>query len=118
MSKEDESSKGPSIGCTTPLGVLIFGLGLSVFGAALGGGCSARIPLTEANISVAGSVGSKERTRKALPDYLEDKIGSQRGFINSQTTLGIWVAEGIGIVYIGKTPEAPLIDLNIDLSKR
>lgn len=117
MSKENENESGWKIGCTSPLGVLIFGLGLSVFSSALGGGCSVRIPLTEANISMAGSVGSKERSRKALPDYLEDKIGSQRGFINSSNSLGIWVAEGTGIIYVGRTPEAPWIDFNIDLSR-
>lgn len=117
MSRENESDRGWSIGCTSPLGVIIFGLGLSLFSSALGGGCSARIPLTDANIAVAGSIGSKDRSRKALPDYLEDKIGTTRGFINSSSSLGIWVAEGTGIFYVGRTSNAPLVDLNIDLSK-
>lgn len=117
MSKENDSESGLSIGCTSPLGVLIIGLGLSLFNSALGGGFSARLPLTDVNIAIAGSIGSKDRSRKALPDYLEDKIGTTRGFLNSSTSLGIWVAEGTGIFYVGRTPNAPWVDLNIDLSK-
>lgn len=118
MSEREDNSGGSKLGCTTPLGVLTMGLALSIFGSAIGGGCSFRIPLTEASVSLAGSIGSKENSRRALPNYLESRLGSNNNFINSSTNLSIWVAEGTGIFVVGEQPSSPLIDIHVSLATR
>lgn len=118
MSRESESERsGCSVGCASVPSVLTVGLALSIFGAAIGGGCSARIPLTESNVSVAGSIGEKNASRRALPNYLIDRLGSNYDFINSSTSLTIWSAEGNGILVVGEQPGAPWVDLNISFTK-
>ena len=117
MSQEKEGCM-PRLGCTSPLGVLLLGLGLSIFGVAVGGGCSVRIPLTEASVSTAGSVGSKDSSRRALPGYLEPRVASSKDFINSSTTLTIWVAEGTGLFVVGEQPGSPLVDLYLGAANR
>jgi|SRR3989344_3854191 len=115
--RNSENFNGCGCGCASLPVVLTFGLALSIFGAAIGGGCSARIPLTESNISFAGSVGSKETSRRALPRYLSERVGSNYDFINSSTTLTIGPAEGTGIFIVGEQPGAPVIDFNINFEK-
>lgn len=116
--RETETSKshnsGCGTGCATLPAVATIGLVFSLLGVALGGGCSVRIPLTESNISVAGSIGSKEKTLDALPNYLRDKLASNYNFINSSSSLTLGPAQGTGIFVIGKQPGAPAADLNIN----
>lgn len=118
MSKEQESdNSGCAIGCVSIPTVLTIGLALSIFGAAIGGGCSVRIPFTESNVSIAGSVGEKNASRRALPNYLSEKLGSNYNFINSSNSLVIGPAEGNAILVVGKQPGAPAVDLNISLTR-
>lgn len=116
--RDDNSGWSPGCGCASPLAVLTIGLALSIFGASVGGGCSVRIPFTEASISSAGSIGSKESTRRALPPYLEHRIGSNKDFVNSSADLTIWLAEGTGVFVIGEQPGAPGLDLHLNLTTR
>jgi len=94
--------------------VLTAGLLLSLFSAAVGIGVSVRIPLTQANITLAGSVGKKDKAPDALPQYVHGKLGGNQNFINGSQSLTIWVAEGTVIFVIGQQEGAPLVDLHLE----
>jgi hypothetical protein len=94
--------------------VLTAGLVLSLFNADIGIGVSARIPLTDSNVTIAGSVGKKEKAAQALPGYVSESLGGNRNFINQSNTLTIWVAEGTAIIVVGHQEGAPLIDLHLE----
>jgi hypothetical protein len=88
---------------------------LSLFNSDVGIGVSARIPFTESNVTIAGSVGAKDKAAAALPRYVQGKLGGNQNFINQSNTLTIWVAEGTAIVVVGKQQGAPMIDLHVEL---
>jgi len=94
--------------------VLTAGLVLSLFNADVGIGVSARIPFTETNITVAGSVGKKDKAAEALPPYVHGRLGGNRNFINQSNTLTIWVAEGTAIIVVGHQEGAPVVDLHLE----
>jgi hypothetical protein len=106
---------GGGSGCASVLVVLTAGLILSLFDADVGLGVSARIPLTDSNVTVAGSVGKKEKAPEALPPYVHGKLGGNQNFINQSNTLTIWVAEGTAIIVVGRQEGAPLVDLHVEL---
>jgi hypothetical protein len=60
-----------------------------LFGTNLGIGVSVRVPFTESNLSVAGSVGSKELAIDTLPNYVEQKVADNNNFLNQSITLTI-----------------------------
>ena len=62
--------------------VLTAGLLLTLFNASVGIGISVRVPFTESNLTVAGSVGKKEKAPDALPPYVHGKLASNQNFIN------------------------------------
>jgi hypothetical protein len=95
--------------------VLTAGLVLSLFNADLGIGVSVRVPFTESNITVAGSVGKKENAIEVLPVYVQGRVGTNQNFINQSNTLTIWVAEGTAILVVGRQPGAPVVDLHVEL---
>lgn len=95
--------------------VLTFGIILALFGVSVGIGVSARIPLTNANISAGGALGKKEVAAQALPGYLNSRIASNNDFFNHSSTMTIWLAEGLGMLVLGNQPDAPVIDLNLNL---
>ena len=103
-------------GCASIGVVLTIGLILSIFHAAIGVGVSVRVPLTSAtNVTLAGSVGTKDKAPDALPPYVHGKLGTNQNFINGSQTLTIWVAEGTVIFVAGQQEGAPLIDLHLEL---
>ena len=93
--------------------MVTLGLLLSIFNAAIGVGVSIRVPFTSSNLTVAGSVGEKEKAVTALPDYVQGRVGKNQNFINQSSTLTIWVAEGAVVVILGKQDSAPVIDLHL-----
>ena len=93
--------------------VLTVGLVLSLFHAAVGIGASIRVPFTDSNLTVAGSVGQKEKAAGALPGYDEGRLGTNQNFINHTTTLTIGPAEGTALIVLGRQPGAPIIDLHL-----
>lgn len=101
-------------GCASVLVVLTLGLLLTVFNTAIGIGASVRVPFTSANITLAGSVGKKEKAPDALPPYVHGKLGGNQNFINGSQSLTIWVAEGTVIFVVGQQDGAPLIDLHLE----
>jgi len=102
-------------GCASVIVVLTVGLILSLFNAAIGIGVSVRVPFTSStNLTLAGSVGKKDKAPDALPPYVHGKLGGNQNFVNGSQTLTIWVAEGTVIFVAGQQPGAPLIDLHLE----
>ena len=101
-------------GCASFLVVITLGLILTLFNVAIGIGVSVRVPLTQANITLAGSVGKKEKAPDALPGYVHGKLGGNQNFVNGSQSLTIWVAEGTVIFVVGHQEGAPLIDLHLE----
>ena len=93
--------------------VLTVGLVLSLFNAAIGIGASIRIPFTGSNLTVAGSVGHKEKAVESLPGYTQGRLGGNQNFINQTTTLTIGPAEGTSLIVVGRQPGAPIVDLHL-----
>jgi hypothetical protein len=108
------SRGGCGCGCGSAIVVLTAGLLLTLFNAAIGVGVSVRVPLTDSNLTVAGTVGKKEKAPEALPPYVHGKLGGNQNFINQSNTLTIWVAEGTAIAVLGHQEGAPLIDLHLE----
>jgi hypothetical protein len=107
--------RGCGGGCASVVVVLTVGLLLTLFNTSVGIGASVRVPFTNSNITIAGAVGKKEKADASLPGYVQDKVGSNRNFINQTTTLTIWVAEGIVVIVVGHQEGAPAIDLHLEL---
>lgn len=112
--------RGPGcVGCGSGCGgfifVLILGGILSIFPAAFGLGASIGVPFMESNITVAGSIGAKQKAVDALPAYTRERVGRNQNFINNTTTLTIGPAEGIGLFVVGRQDGAPAVDLWIAL---
>ena len=101
-------------GCTSVVVVLTVGLVLSLFNAAIGIGASVRIPFTASNLTIAGSVGTKQKAPEVLPGYTFGRLGGNQNFINHSSTLTIGPAEGAVIVVLGKQDNAPIIDLHLE----
>jgi hypothetical protein len=95
--------------------VLTVGIALSIFNAGVGIGVSFRIPFTASNVTVAGSIGAKDKAVKALPDYTQGRLGGNQNFFNNSTTMTIWPAEGAVVVIVGKQDGAPALDLHLVL---
>jgi hypothetical protein len=93
--------------------VITLGIVLSLFNAAFGLGVSARIPFTQSNITVAGSLGAKEKAPDSLPAYTHGRLGGNQNFVNNSTSLTIGPAQGAGLFVIGRQDGAPLIDLYV-----
>jgi hypothetical protein len=93
--------------------VLTVGLLLSLFNAAIGIGVSIRVPFTDSNLTLAGSVGQKQKAVDSLPGYAAGRLGGNRNFINQTTTLTIGPAEGTSLIVLGRQPGAPTVDLHL-----
>ncbi|MFA5932741.1 MAG: hypothetical protein WCV81_00575 [Microgenomates group bacterium] len=120
MSRERENKVGCSTGGCGGCGcVMTVGLVLTLLGAAIGGRISARIPFTEANVTIAGSVGAKELTREATQSkYITSRIAGSNNFINNTNTLTIGGIEGYEVFIVGQQEGAPWFDLGIDMARR
>lgn len=106
---------GCGCGCASVFVVLTVGLLLTLFNSAVSIGVSIRVPFTSSNLTVAGSVGKKEKAPDALPNYVHGKLAGNDNFINASNTLTIWVAEGTAIVVLGHQEGAPPIELHLVL---
>jgi hypothetical protein len=104
---------GCGAGCASVLVVLKVCLLLSLFNAAVGIGVSIRVPFTDSNLTVAGSVGHKQKAVESLPGYTEGRLGGNQNFINHTTSLTIGPAEGTALIVLGKQPGAPVVDLHV-----
>lgn len=117
MAERDNShGNGCGCGCASLITVMTVGLGLAIAstGASIGG--SFRIPFTESNVTLAGCVGSTEKARHSLPDYIEERVGEDQDFINSSQTLTIGITEGCATFIVGEQEGAPEIDIFINFN--
>jgi hypothetical protein len=110
--------RGGGCGCALPSLVLVVGIILAIFSTNLGIGVSVRVPFTESNLSVAGSVGSKELAIDTLPNYVEQIVADNNNFLNQSITLTIWPAEGVSLIVLGKQEGAPVVDVHLDAERR
>ena len=101
-------------GCASFIVVITLGLVLSLFNLAISLGVSVGIPFTQANITIAGAVGKKDKTIDVLPGYVHGRVGGNQNFINQTNTLTIWVAEGAVVVVVGHQEGAPAVDLHLE----
>src|SRR5258708_34667875 len=81
--------------------VLTVGILLSLFNAGVGAAASVRIPFTESNLTIATSIGAKDKAVAALPGYTAGRLGGNQNFFNNSTTMNIWPAEGSALVILG-----------------
>jgi hypothetical protein len=100
-------------GCGSFFLVLIAGTVLALVNVAISIGVSVRVPFTQANLTVAGSLGDKDKATAVLPGYTHGRVAGTQNLFNNTTTMTIWRAEGIGIVIIGAQDHAPLVDLHL-----
>jgi hypothetical protein len=108
-------SRGCGCGCAGFFLVLTLGIVLSLFNVGVGIGASVRIPFTESNLTVAGSIGAKSKAVEALPSYTSGRLGGNQNFFNNSTTMTIGPAEGAALVIIGKQDDAPAIDVHLEV---
>jgi hypothetical protein len=106
-------NRGCGFGCASFFLVLTVGIVLSLFNTGVGIGVSVRIPFTSSNVTIAGSIGAKDKAVGSFPDYTEGRLGGNQNFFNNSTTMTIGPAEGAGEVIIGKQDGAPPLDLHL-----
>jgi hypothetical protein len=94
--------------------VLTVGLLLSLFNGAIGVGVTVRVPFTDSNLTLAGSVGKKEKAVSSLPNYTSGRLARNQNLVNSTTTLTIGPAEGTTLLILGRQPGAPALDLHLE----
>ena len=112
----DRGCTGCGGGCAGFFFVLIVGIILSLFNVGVGIGVSVRIPLTSSNVTLAGSVGTKDKAVGELPDYTDGRLGGNQNFFNNSTTMTIGPAEGAALIIIGKQDGAPPLDLHLSVN--
>jgi hypothetical protein len=93
--------------------VLTVGIVLSLFNAGVSVGVSVRVPFTQSNLTVAASIGAKDKAVSSLPAYTAGRLGGNQNFFNNSTTMTIGPAEGAALVVLGKQDGAPAIDLHL-----
>lgn len=93
--------------------MLTVGIVLSLFNAGVGVGVSVRVPFTQSNVTIAASIGAKDKAVGSLPGYTVGRLGGNQNFFNNSTTMTIGPAEGAALVIIGKQDDAPAVDLHL-----
>src|SRR5260370_16258101 len=73
-------------GCTSVVVVLTAGLILSLFNVAISAGASVRIPFTSSNLTIAGSVGTKNKAPQVLPSYTPRRLRRAHNFLHHSPT--------------------------------
>jgi hypothetical protein len=100
-------------GCGGFFFVLIVGTVLALVNLAVSIGVSVQIPFTRSNVTVAGSIGDKDKAAAVLPEYTRGRVAGTQNLFNNTTTMTIWRAEGIALVIVGRQDDAPLVDLHV-----
>ncbi len=108
-------NRGCGCGCGGFVFVLTVGIALSLFHAGIGIGVSVRIPFTQSNVTVAASVGEKNKAVEALPTYTQGRLGGNQNLFNNSTTITMGPAEGAALIIIGKQDDAPAVDLHLEV---
>lgn len=93
--------------------VITVGLLLMLLNVGLSLGLSIRIPFTQANITMVGCIGEKNKAVDSIPEYVKGKLGNNKDFMNHSMTTTIWNIEGCEMGIIGNQPGAPLIGIHL-----
>jgi hypothetical protein len=101
-------------GCAGCGCVLTLGLILALIGGSLGIALTVRVPGTQSNVTVTGSVGKKELTKDVLPRYARRTFGDNTNFINSSNSLTIGPAQGRQQFVVGEQPGAPVAGIDVE----
>ena len=112
MAKEDH---GPHLGFTGFFVVITIGLLLMLINVGLSLGFTLKIPFTNANLTIVGCLGEKDKAIDSLPAYLHGRLGSNKDFMNHSMTTTIWKIEGCEMGIIGNQPGAPVIGIHIGI---
>lgn len=107
MFMSERENRAARIGYSSFFVVATLGLILALTDANVGIGISGRLPYTETNITLAGSLGHKSKAKETLPGYVADELGGNTNFINSNESLTLGSAEGTGIFVAGKQKGSP-----------
>ena len=105
--------KGPRIGFAGFFVVITVGLILMLMNVGLSLGLSFKIPATNANLTLLGCIGEKNKAVASLPDYARNHLGSNKDFISHTMTTTIWNIEGCEMGIIGELPGAPVFGIHI-----
>lgn len=105
--------KGPHIGFAGFFIVITIGLILMLANIGLSLGLTLRIPTTNANLTIAGCLGEKNKALSSLPSYLKGKLGNNQDFINHSMTMTVGPIEGCEMGVIGDQPGSPVIGIHI-----
>jgi len=108
-----DKNHGPHIGFAGFFVVITLGLLLMLINVGLSLGLSFRIPFTNANLTLAGCLGEKNKAVSSLPSYLQGRLGSNKDFMNHSSTTTIWKIEGCEMGIIGNQPGAPGLGIHI-----
>lgn len=105
--------KGPRIGFAGFFVVITVGLVLMLMNIGLSLGLSFRIPATNANLTLVGCIGEKNKAVASLPSYARDHLGSNKDFISHTMTTTVWNIEGCEMGIIGNQPGSPTLGIHI-----
>jgi hypothetical protein len=104
----------PHIGFAGFFVVITLGLVLMLMNIGLSLGLSFRIPFTQANLTLVGCLGEKNKAVSALPSYVQGRLASNKDFMNHSMTTTIGPIEGCEMGIIGDQPGAPLFGIHIN----
>lgn len=95
--------------------VITIGLILMLANVGLSLGLSFRIPYSNANLTLAGCLGEKNKAISSLPSYLQGRLGSNKDFINHSMTTTIGNIEGCEMGIIGDQPGSPVFGIHFSI---
>lgn len=95
--------------------VITIGLLLMLINVGLSLGLSFKIPFTNANLTLAGCLGEKNKAIDSLPPYLQGRLGSNKDFMNHSMTTTVWKIEGCEMGIIGQQPGAPVLGIHFGI---
>lgn len=105
--------KGAHIGFAGFFVVITIGLILMLVNIGLSLGLTLRIPTTNANLTIVGCLGEKNKALSSLPSYLKGRLGNNQDFINHSMTMTVGPIEGCEMGIIGDQPGSPTIGIHI-----
>lgn len=104
-------AKGCAGGCLTFIGI---GVATGLLGAALVSSCSVRIPATDSNLSGVAAVGEKQQVQENIPSYIQNRDKNIAAVdAEAEVSIGSLRLKNIGT--IGKQPNPPIFELNIEI---
>ncbi len=95
--------------------VITVGLILMLINVGFSIGLTFRIPKTDANLTLMGCLGEKDKAINSLPSYVNGHLASNKDFINHSMTTTIWKIEGCEMGIIGKQEGSPALGIHLGI---